>query len=78
MNNFKKFATAIASQFRFMAASGLLVRVDVDRDALWDAYLAAFPEGSNPIYRVRTEHDGSYDRAFVKKLGGVVSIKDGT
>ena len=78
MNNFKKFATAIASQFQFMAISGLLVRVDVDRDALWDAYLAAFPEGSNPIYRVRTEHDGSYDRAFVKKLGGVVSIKDGT
>ena len=27
---------------------------------------------------MRTEHDGSYDRAFVKKLGGVVSIKDGT
>ena len=78
MNNFKKFARSIAAQFQWMTMSGTLVRLDVDRDALWDHYLASFPEGSNPIYRVRTEHDGSYDRAFVKKLGGVISIKDGT
>lgn len=77
MSNFKSFARALAAQFDFMSVDGLLVRVDVDRDALWDAYLAAFPEGTNPIYRVRTEHDGSYDRNFVKKLGGVISIKDG-
>ena len=77
MNDFKKFARSVAEQFQFMTQAGLLVRVDVDRDALWDHYLASFPEGTNPIYRVRTEHDGSYDRAFVKKLGGVISINDG-
>lgn len=78
MSNFKSFASSMAVHFTVMSASELY-RVDLDGDALWQAYLAAFPEGSNPIYRVRTTHDGSYDRAFIRKLGNVVRINsDGT
>lgn len=44
---------------------------------IWDAYLASFPEGSNPIYKVRTEHDCSCCRGFIKKLGSVVTIAEG-
>lgn len=73
MSNFQPTAAAVAKHFDKMS-QGELYRVDLEGDALWQAYLAAFPEGTNPIYRVRTEHDGSYDRSFIRKLGNVVAI----
>ena len=44
---------------------------------IWDTYLGAFPEGANPMYLKRTEHDCSCCRGFIKKLGSVVSIVNG-
>ncbi len=75
-SNFKPFAAKIAAAFQAMSQGELHV-VDIAGDDIWQAYLAAFPPGTNEIYRVRTEHDGSYDRAFVRKLGNVVRLKDG-
>lgn len=72
-SQFHLFAAALAAHFAQMS-KGELYRVAIDGQAVWDAYLAAFPEGTNPIYRVRTEHDGSYDRNVVRKIGNVVSI----
>jgi len=43
-------------------------------DKLWAAYLAAFPEGTNPIFREKTEHDCSTCRNFVRNLGAVVYV----
>ncbi len=76
MSNFVSFATAVVAQLSVMQ-KGELFTAAVEKDEIWDAYLAAFPEGSNPIFRVRTEHDGSYDRNFIKNLGRVLAIKDG-
>lgn len=70
--NFKQFAAAIARQWDKISKKELF-RVNVDGDAVWAAYLAAFPEGTNPIFRVRTEHDGSYDRSFIRRVGNVVT-----
>lgn len=78
MNDFKPFALALRQHFAAMSQHELY-RVDIDGDTMWQTYLAEFPEGSNPMFRVRTEHDGSYDRAFVRKLGNVVRLNsDGT
>jgi hypothetical protein len=52
-------------------------RVAATGDILWEAYLAAFPEGTNPIYRERTDHDCSCCRHFIRTMGGVVAIIDG-
>lgn len=52
-------------------------RSAVSRDELWDLYLASFPEGSNPMFRERTEHDCSSCRSFVKNVGSLVVIVDG-
>lgn len=71
---FPAFAKAVEANFRAMSAGELYV---VDSPDIFDVYLAAFPEGSNPIFRVRTEHDCSLDKQFVRNLGRVVAIKHG-
>lgn len=76
MNDFRTFAALLAAQFTRLSQHELFV-VDLAGDDVWQAYLAAFPEGTNPIYRVRTEHDGSYDRNFVRKVGNVVALVNG-
>ena len=73
--NFSTIKTAVAKQFSAMSTSDLF-RVDVDKDALWETYLASFPVGANPVYRARTEHDCSACKAFIRAVGGVVIIKD--
>lgn len=74
--NFDLLKTSIAKQFKSMCATGLF-RVDIDPDLLWETYLGAFPEGTNPIYKTRREFDCSTCRHFVKNLGGVVTIVNG-
>jgi hypothetical protein len=51
--------------------------VSATGDELWAHYLASFPEGTNPIFRTRTEYDCSCCRNFVKNIGAVVYMKNG-
>jgi hypothetical protein len=76
MSDFKPFSQAVHKQYSEMSKHELFV-VDISGDDLWAAYLAAFPEGTNPIYRERTEHDCSCCRNFIKNIGNVVCIQDG-
>ena len=55
---------------------GQLFTVELDRDELWGLYLGSFPEGTNPLYRTRTEHDCSCCRHFLKNIGPTVWIDD--
>lgn len=71
--DFNKFKQPIARQFEKMSKHPLFL-VDVDKDALWSTYLAAFPAGTNPIYRERTEYDCSCCRQFVRAVGNVAAI----
>lgn len=48
--------------------------VDIEKDKMWDVYISSFPEGTNPIFRERTEHDCSCCRNFIKNVGRVVGI----
>ena len=75
---FKMFRDAVNEQIvKISKDSPRLFEVEVDKDELWNTYLASFPEGTNPIYRERTEHDCSCCRSFIKNIGAAVSIKDG-
>lgn len=74
--NFQILQGAVAKQFKQMSASRLFT-VDLDKDELWATYLRSFPDGSNPVYKTRTEHDCGCCRHFVKALGGVVTISNG-
>ena len=75
MSNFHLFKAAVATKFQQLSQHELF-RTNVSGDDIWTSYLAGFPEGSNPIYRKRTEHDCSCCRQFIKKLGNVVAIID--
>lgn len=74
--NFKTIKTAVAKQFATMSNQQLF-RMNIDKDVLWQTYLSAFPEGTNPIYKERTEHDCNCCKQFIRAVGDVVAIKDG-
>lgn len=74
--DFSIFKNAVAKQFARMQKHQLF-RVDVEKDTLWDAYLASYPEGTNPMFRERTEHDCQCCRQFVRSVGDVVALIDG-
>lgn len=73
--NFKSFAAAIATRFAQLSGHELF-HVNISGQAVWDHYLASFPPGADPIFKTRTQHNGSYDRHFVRTLGNVVAITD--
>lgn len=74
--DFDKFKRAVAHQFQRMQEHDLFV-ANINGDDLWNTYLTSFPEGTNPVYRKRTEHDCSGCRSFIKKVGKLVAIIDG-
>ncbi|AGM46991.1 hypothetical protein AD45P3_00265 [Alteromonas phage vB_AmaP_AD45-P3] len=73
--HFGDFKQAIQQQFKTMNPEAMFV-VDVTKEQLWDTYLASFPEGSNPIYRERTEHDCNCCKQFIRNIGALVSVVD--
>jgi hypothetical protein len=73
---FKHFAQAVNRTFTKMSEHELFT-TQVDSDVLWAHYLASFPEGTNPVYLVNTEHDCSCCRNFIKHLGSLVCVANG-
>lgn len=75
MSEFKKFSEAIRNQFNKLSEKDLFV-VAVDKNDLWDHYLASFPEGTNPLYKERSEHDCQCCKQFIRAIGHVVTLGD--
>jgi len=72
---FSTFAQQINTRLNSLAEQELFVTLP--GDDLWATYLAAFPEGTNLLYRKRTEHDCSCCKNFIRQYGNVVAIVDG-
>lgn len=73
---FSTFAQQINTRLNTLAEQELFVTLP--GDDLWATYLAAFPEGTNRLYRERTEHDCSCCKNFIRQYGNVVAIVNGT
>ena len=69
---FQKFAKVVADSIQRLSFDSVTRRILMGRAELWENYLSAFPEGTNPIYRTNTEHDGSYDRGFIRRYGSLI------
>ena len=74
MTDFSVFKEAVRMQFEKMLKMGGIFRVAVERDLLWGTYIKSFEDGTDPIYRERTEHDCSCCRHFIKDAGGMVAV----
>lgn len=73
---FPKFSKAVNLKLKKLAAQGSEF-YKVDCPEIFDHYLAAFPSGTNPIFRERTEHDCQCCKQFIRNLGLLVAIEDG-
>ena len=73
--NFKDFNASISKQFVSMINTGLF-QAEIDKDKLWELYLASFPEGTNPIYKTRREYDCSCCRHFIRNAGAIVTVRE--
>ena len=77
LDGFMKFKTELQKHFNEMQKEAdHLFEVNLDKSELWETYLSSFPEGTNNLYRERTEHDCSCCRHFIKSIGNAVMIKD--
>lgn len=75
-NNFPAFAKIVAASFQAIVKASQVFVTDPDGDALYQQYLAAFPEGTNPVFKKQTEHECSCCRHFIRRAGAVVSVDD--
>lgn len=75
-DNFPLFAKIVASSFQSITKSSQVFVTDVDGDALYQRYLVAFPEGTNPVFKKVTEHECSTCRQFIRRAGNVVAVSD--
>jgi hypothetical protein len=73
--DFSIVKSAVATQFDKMQKHTLF-RVNVDKDILWRTYLESFPPGTNPVLKIRTEHDCNCCKQFIRAVGDVVAIID--
>jgi hypothetical protein len=76
LSDFKVFAEAVHDRYNAMKrTAGEFFVVDIPD--LFEVYVNSFPEGTNPIFRKRTEHDCNTCKHFIQNLGKVVTIKSG-
>lgn len=76
--SFAQFSKLIHEQYTRMASRELFVVGD-DNRLFEAAYLDAFPEGTNLLYKTNSEHDCSCCKNFIRNLGNVVALlEDGT
>lgn len=74
IDNFPKFGKLTNKAFQEIAGREQVFMMDIDPDALYAAYLSAFPEGTDPKYKERTEHDCSCCKQFIRHVGAVISV----
>lgn len=77
MTPFNKFNEAIRKNVNRLMKTSVALQADVERDELWDIYLRSFPEGTNPTYKERTEHDCNCCKQFIRNFGGTVFVNGG-
>ncbi len=73
---FSSIKQAVANKFTSLENAPLFVS-NATKDELWDTYLNSFPEGTNPIYLERTEHDCNCCKQYIRAVGNVLAIVDG-
>ena len=74
--DFPSFARLVAATFQRLAKSSAVFTAGVTGDDLYEVFLAAFPEGTNPLFKKRTEHDCGCCKSFIRRVANVVTVAD--
>lgn len=77
MSIFYSFQQAVSAKLDELTKLPHLFVTNVDKEEMKSLYLSSFPEGTNPIFRERTEHDCNCCHNFIRNVGAVVGIVDG-
>jgi hypothetical protein len=72
--DFPSFTRLVASTFQAIAKAPQVFVTAVEGDALYQAYLRAFPDGTDPTFAKSTEHDCSCCKQFLRRAGNVVAV----
>ena len=73
MDAFQQFSHAVNKRLNAMMADGECYRVAPPED-IFTNYLLAFPAGTDPMFRQRTQHDCSCCKQFVRGFGTLVAL----
>lgn len=73
---FQIFAAQVDHNFRALTKNENkeVYTANISGDALWDAYLKAYPEGTNPIYLKNPQFECSTCRNFVRNVGPLIAV----
>ena len=73
IDNFPQFRDALKANFdRLVSTNPPIFQVDIDKNAFYQLYQNSFPDGTNPMYRVRREYDCSCCHHFINQVGSIV------
>jgi hypothetical protein len=72
---FTALSNAVRLNFANMSTGELFV-ANIDKYELWDTYIGAFPAGTDPIFKERTEHDCNCCKQFLRTVGAVVTVNE--
>lgn len=73
MTQFNDFKEAVSNQLDILSNKGLY-QAGTTRDGIWETYLGSFAEGTDPIFKERTEHDCVCCKQFIRAIGGAVAF----
>jgi hypothetical protein len=76
-SNFPKFSAAVERNWNAISKHEVFTTT-VNGDVLYELYLKSFPEGTNPMFKERTEHDCSCCKNFIRNIGGLVAVVNGS
>lgn len=71
---FENFVAQVSKRLNLWISNNLPIYVTVNGDAVWERYLEAFPEGSNPIFVKRRVYECNVCRNFLRNVGNIVII----
>lgn len=76
--NFGTFQQELLNHATQLFKQGVVVQLNSNPDTVWSIYLNSFPEGTNPMFRERTEHDCNCCRHFLQRFGNLAVIHKDT
>lgn len=75
-DNFLPFADSVHLWLdELMKAPERVFKTDISGDELYELYLRSFPEGTNPVFKERTEHDCNCCKHFIRNIGNIVQVQ---